>query len=119
MLRTDFRGALCPFDLPHSKGRGEPDSNTQQGRQEQRGGRAGQPGEAAASSLQIRENIMTSFTRTETQKAKSWRIIAQKNKEALHISWLPDRISTASVSRLPFHSCPKTSLSSRGMRGKE
>lgn len=57
---------------------------------------------------------MTSFTRTEIQKAKLWRIIAQKNKGALHISWLPDRISTASIPRLSFHSSPKTSLSSGG-----
>lgn len=63
---------------------------------------------------------MTSFTRTEIQKAKPWRIIAQKNKGALHISWLPDRISTVSVPWLSFHSSPKTSLSSGGgRRGRE
>lgn len=60
---------------------------------------------------------MTSFTRTEIQKAKPWRIIAQKNKGALHISWLPDRISTVSVPWLSFHSSPKTSLSSGGDDG--
>jgi len=79
----------------------------------------GQRGAEAERSPPIREDLMTSFTRTEIQKAKLWGIIAQKNKGVLHISWLPDRISTASIPWLSFHSFPKTSLSSGGARRRE
>lgn len=56
-------------------------------------------------------DIIPHFTHMEIPKAKSWRIIAPKNKGVLHIPWLPDRISTARVPWLSFHSPPKTSLS--------
>lgn len=87
MLRIHFRDALCPFDL---LGRGSwarmaraQVRGAQGGREKRRGGSREQPGEeaaAAARCLQIREDIMTGFTRTGIQKAKWWRIIAQKKQ---------------------------------------